>query len=456
MNFKPPTFFEKANHWIKNSITIRLLTIGIMILLLLIPINMVEDLIRERMYRQQEAVQEISSIWADAQTIQGLVLTIPYHVYTKVYDDTSNPDKFRLVKSTEYAHFLPETLQIEGKISPEVRYRSIYEVVVYNSKLSLKGKISPPDFAQWGIDSANVIWRDAHICLGLSDLRGIQEDIQLQWNRQTFNFNPGVPSTDVIQSGISTKVPLRLTGNLKEFNFELILDLNGSSGLHFTPLGKETLVDVQSGWKDPSFTGAFLPDQRDINPSGFSAHWKVLHLNRPYPQSFRKSVSGIPSSQFGVNLLMPVDEYQKSTRSVKYGIMFITLTFMIFFFVQILKRIRIHPIQYIIVGLAICVFYTLLIALSEHISFQYSYLVSSIAIITMITAYSQTVLRSTKLTRLMALILLILYTFMYVIIQMQDYSLLIGSIGLFTVLAIVMYLSRKIDWYKWNENNHKA
>jgi inner membrane protein len=190
-----------------------------------------------------------------------------------------------------------------------------------------------------------------------------------------------------------------------------------------------------------------LPDKRAVSSDGFTAEWKVLHLNRPYPQSIRGSAQGIDESSFGVNLIVPVDEYQKSTRSAKYAVMFITLTFLIFFFVQILNGVRIHPIQYIIVGLALCVFYILLIALSEHIPFKFSYLASSLAIIGLISFYAKSIFNNRKLTILIALILTILYLFIFSIIQMEDYALLMGSIGLFIVLAVVMYLSRKIDWF---------
>lgn len=206
-------------------------------------------------------------------------------------------------------------------------------------------------------------------------------------------------------------------------------------------------MNIKSKWQNPSFIGSFLPDEREINTDGFSANWKVLHLNRPYPQNFRGSVQGIYESSFGVNLIVPVDEYQKSMRSAKYAVIFITLTFLIFFFVQILNGVKIHPIQYIIVGLALCVFYTLLIALSEHIAFKFSYLISSVSIIGLITLYAKSIFNNKKLTTLICLILATLYLFIYSIIQMEDYALLMGSVGLFIVLATIMYLSRKIDWY---------
>jgi inner membrane protein len=444
---KQVSFFEKLNNWIKQSITIRLITIGILILLLLIPVSMVESLIREREERQNEAIREVSSKWGEQQTISGLVLTVPYKTYEKVYED-EKANNFKLVESIEYAHFLPEELNISGNISPEIRYRGIYEVIVYNSKIKLSGSFSSPDLEEWKIDDQYILWDNAFISLGLSDLRSIQEDISIKWNDHQYFFNPGVESNDVIQNGISTRLPMmKKDSGASSYKFSLNLNFNGSSSLNFIPLGKVTKVDLQSAWKNPSFDGAFLPDTREINKDGFTASWNVLHLNRSYPQKFRNTVEGIQQSAFGVNLIVPVDEYQKSMRSAKYAVMFITLTFLIFFFVQVLNGVKIHPIQYLIVGLALCVFYTLLIALSEHIPFKFSYLISSVAIISMITLYAKSIFNQKTLTRLIGLILILLYLFIYSIIQMEDYALLMGSIGLFIVLATIMYLSRKINWY---------
>ena len=445
-----PTFSEKASNWLKNSLTIRLITIGILILFLLIPVSMVKDVIREREYRQKDAIKEVSSKWGENQTVSGLVLTIPYNNYTKVYDDDNK--NYKLVKSREYAHFLPNQLTINGEVLPEVRYRGIYEIIVYNSKLNLMGSFPKPNFEEWKIADENILWEDAYVSLGLSDLRGLQNKVSLNWSGKQYDFNPGVESNDVIKKGISCRIPVhsKKTGPTKN-NFSLKLNFNGSSGLNFIPLGRSTNISIKSPWENPSFDGAFLPDDREITKNGFTAEWDVLHLNRPYPQSFRGSTYGIYQSSFGVNLIVPVDEYQKSMRSAKYAVMFITLTFLLFFFIQILNNVRIHPIQYIIVGLALCVFYTLLVALSEHIAFKFSYIISSISIISMITLYAHSIAKNRRLTKVIGLILVLLYLFIYSIIQLQDYALLMGSTGLFIVLAVIMYLSRKIDWYAINK-----
>jgi len=446
------SFFEKMRNWVKNSVTIRLLTIGFLILLLLIPVSMVEDLIREREYRQMDVAAEIGSKWGNEQSINGLILTIPYLQYSKIYNEKTK--EYEFVTTTAYAHFLPEELDINGVINPEKKHRGIYEVVVYNANLKLNGHFNYPDIHELGLKEENMLWDEVFVSIGISDLRSIKESVKVNWNGKAIQFNPGVESNDVIYSGLSTKVPLKMdSAKSDKINFSLDLVMNGNSRLFFTPVGKETKVNLSSTWKDPSFDGAFLPDpdSQDFT-NGFKAEWKVIHLNRPYPQAFKGKANGMTESEFGVNLIMPVDHYSKSMRSAKYAALFITLTFLIFFFVQIINKIRIHPIQYIIVGLALCVFYTLLIAISEHLSFEIAYLISSVGIIGLITAYTKSIFKHNRLTAMIALILVILYTFIYSIIQIQDYALLMGSIGLFITLAILMYLTRKIDWYNPNKN----
>jgi len=446
------TYYDKANNWLKNSLSIRLITIGILILLLLIPVTTVQNLIRERENRQREAIEEVSSKWSNVQTITGLILTVPYTTHTRVYD-ADNSDNYELINTTKYAHFLPDSLVIVGDIFPEMRYRGIYEVIIYKSDLNISGTLSMPEFDEWKIEDENVLWGDAFVALGLTDLRGIQENVSLQWDGTQYDLNPGVESNDVISSGISSRIPIQKgLSNPGKLDYSLNIKLNGSSSLNFIPIGKSTSVTLNSTWKNPSFGGAFLPDKREMDNDGFSANWNISHLNRPYPQSFRGETNGVVESAFGVELFVPVDEYQKSMRSAKYAALFITLTFLVFFFIQIMNRIKIHPIQYFIVGLALCVFYVLLIAISEHLPFKISYFLASVSIIAMITLYAKSISKDNTITKLIGLILVILYLFIFSIIQMQDYALLVGSIGLFIVLGIIMYLSRKIDWYAVQPN----
>jgi inner membrane protein len=442
------TTSEKSQPPAKSGerLALKSIIITVLILVLWAAVLLIQGLIDERQSRQQEAISEVSSKWGQQQTLSGPVLTIPYIEYEKNPDAREGGDPY--LKVIRYAHFLPEGLEVDGKLYPEKRYRGIYEVVVYNSAIQMKGKFSSPDLGALNIQKENILYDDAFVSIGINDLRGIEEEVSLQWNSEKVSLNPGIACNDVLASGVSTPVTLLKTDTAKtSYDFALNLKLKGSQTMYFTPLGKETSIRLSAGWGTPSFDGSFLPDTRTVSDSSFTANWKVLHLNRNYPQSWKGGAYDIGSSAFGVNLLTPVDNYQKSTRTVKYAIMIIMLTFVVIFFIEILNQRMIHPFQYILIGLGLCIFYSLLIAISEHTSFNFSYLVSCAATIGLIAAYAKSVFKDNKLVALVAGVLTILHGYIFSLIQLEDYALLMGSIGLFIVLALMMYYSRKIDWY---------
>jgi inner membrane protein len=434
---------------LKNSVGLRLFIIGVLSLVLLIPAMMIQGLITEREQRRDSAVFEVSYKWGQPQTIAGPILTVPYKKLVK-------DEKGNLTPVVEYAHFLPEQLSINAELFPEVRYRGIYEVILYNSRLQLRGNFAPLDFNQFSILAENILWKDSFLALGLTDLKGIREAVKIKFNDAEFIANPGIESKDVLEIGISVKP--KLSASNERYEFAIDLDLNGSGTISFVPVGKETAVKISSPWGNPSFGGEFLPVARQVQSNHFNAEWKVLHLNRNYPQQWLGSRHKIMDSSFGVELLLPIDEYQKTMRTAKYAIMFIALTFLAFFLTEVLNKKVIHPIQYILIGLALILFYTLLLSFSEHIKFNPAYLLSSLAIIALVTAYTKSVLSNNLATAIIAGILIILYGFLYIILQLQDYALLLGSVGLFIILAIVMYVTRKIDWFaigKLASESHK-
>ncbi len=424
----------------KPNLGLKALIIAGLMVFLLIPTILINDLVKEREARQDEAFKEVSSKWAETQTLAGPFVTIPYVEYIK--DSTGVVKKYK-----QYIHILPDQLNISGNISPEKRYRGIFEIVVYNSNLSFKGSFSNLTTFNTDIPRANILFDQAFVSFGITDLRGIKENVQLHWANETMNFNSGVETQDVIQSGINIPIQLSATDTLnKVTNFSFNLNLNGSQFLYFSPVGKETIVNITSNWKTPSFSGAFLPDKRTVTEKGFNAFWKVLHLNRNFPQMWRNSDYNISTSAFGISLIVPVDSYTKTDRSIKYAILIIGLTFLTFFFLELINNKPVHPLQYILVGFALCIFYVLLLSISEHISYNLSYLIASVMTIGLISWYSASILRDKKLAYLIAGDLVILYGFIFCLIQLEDYALLMGSLGLFTILAIVMHFSRKIDW----------
>ena len=438
---------DRVNRWVKNSVTLKLLTIGILILILLIPSSMIQSIIRERESLSMSTIYEVSSKWAEAQTLSGPVLTIPlvYEYQNKVKKEGSNEVEWVTYEQTKTLTVLPEQLNITGTVSPRKLRRGIYEVVVYESNLQVDGSFNLDlEFDQSNLKE--IQWDKASISIGISDLRGIKEGIDFQLGKETYQVSPGSKSA-IAGSGIS----LTASGlnDLENVDFEFDLSLQGSQNISFIPLGGVTDVNLKSDWTSPSFNGSFLPDTRDVTSDGFSSNWKVLQLNRNYPQSWVGSLhqGAIYQSQFGVDLILPLDDYQKSMRSAKYAVMTLALTFLVFFLVEILNGRKIHPLQYTLVGLGLCLFYVLLVSISEHSNFNFAYLISAIAVVLMISLYSLSLLKKKKMTIVLSGILISIYGFVFVTLQLADYALLLGSIGLTVILGLTMYFTRKIDWY---------
>ena len=433
---------------IKGSIGVRLVIIGVLILALLIPSAFVRTLVRERANRRREAIQEITSKWSTKQVIGGPLITIPYTETWKDEEGVTNT-------VTKYLQVLPETLNIEGEIYPEIRYRGIYQAVVYNTRLDLSGEFSFERLQTLNIPLDQVLWDDAFISVNISDMRGINEYVELKWGEQAVLFEPGIKrGNELFDSGISVRIPLD-PSNVAGMNYGLHLDLKGSEALSFLPLGKTTRVKLGSSWTNPSFDGAFLPAQHQIDSQGFSADWQVLDLNRNYPQTWVENVAKktVYASEFGVNLFSPVDIYTQTPRAVKYMIMFIGLTFLVFFLVEVFSNNKIHPIQYLLIGISLCIFYLLLLSLSEHINFGLAYLISSLSVVILIGTYVRSALEKRVIPVITAGMLSILYGFLYILLQNQDYALLIGSVGLFIIVAVIMYTTRKVNWYQIDLNH---
>jgi inner membrane protein len=437
------TFIEKLSYLIKNSVMLKLVTITFLMLLLLIPASMIESIIEEREQLNNETTHEVSSKWANEQRINGPILTIPL-----IYEYEKENKK---IKTRKYWQILPENLNIKGEIIPEKLKRGIYEVVVYKSLLNVSGDF----FIKNQPDPNNlkeIQFDQAFLTVGISDLRGIKNEINLNWNGGYLNVNPGSKLQEIIYSGVTIDLPSLENQTETQIPFAFELNLQGSKNLSFIPLGSTTNVKLTSPWHSPSFDGNFLPDNRVIDENGFTAEWSILQLNRNYPQTWigngqRKQME---ESSFGVNLILPLGDYQKSYRSAKYAVMTIALTFLIFFLVEILNKRKIHPFQYALVGLALCLFYVLLVSISEHTDFNIAYGISTFGIITMVSLYSLSVFKKMKLTLLLTTTIIGIYGFLFVTLQLADYALLLGSIGLTIILGLTMYFTRNINWYKLN------
>lgn len=426
--------------WDRNKITIKAIVVGFLIMALLIPTLFIMDLVKERSQRQEEVRKEVSAKWATNQTLIGPLLIIPY------LEKSIDEDK-KTVTKKKLAWFLPETLNINGTLQPQVRYRSIYKIVVYNSTMKIEGNFSPLNVKNLNIEPADLLMQEARLCVGLTDFRGIEDQMILNWNGNNMPFNAGVPANHTLENGLSTSIPISLDNLSGTSHFSLDLKLRGSGELFFVPVGKTTLVHFGSSWNNPSFDGNFLPASKSVTENGFTADWKVLHLNRNYPQSWKDENYNFESSAFGINLLQSTDSYSKTLRSVKYAILFISLSFGLFFFLEILQKRSLHPMQYVLVGLALCIFYTLLLSISEYVPFNSSYAIAGVSTIVLITLYTKSLFTKWSIALLFGGVLAMLYGFIFMLIQLQDGALLFGSIALFLLLGVIMYYSKRIDWY---------
>lgn len=421
-----------------NALTIKIILIALLIIVLIIPITMVQNMIMERNKTANDASAEVQQKWSKPQNITGPILVIPYKEYIEQENKMRQTD-------IRYLYILPEKLQISGNIETENLKRGLYDIVVYRSSIKLSGSFDFTDLQQKNITGQQLLLNEAKLTIGISDLHGITEQVEGKWKDEILSFNPGV-NNPLILSGVSC--PISLSNMEEEIPFGINLRIKGSESAMFTPLGKTTLVSLKSNCSTPSFTGAFLPENREVAENGFSATWKILNLNRNYPQVFTGENWSIDlnDSTFGVNLLLPVDQYQKSIRSIKYAFLIIILTFVICFFVEVLQKKDINPFQYLLIGLALCLFYTLLVSISEHLNFTFSYVIATTMTIGLLTFYLSGILKIKKTAITIGGMLLLLYTYIFILIQMEIYALLVGSIGLFIILAIIMYCSLKINW----------
>lgn len=447
-----PSTFSKVNQWARNSISLKLLVIGLFVLILLIPSEMVQSLISERETTRNETISEIWRTWGDKQVLSGPVVSVPVVTLKSVPNGT-------IETSTRYLHFLPENLSVSGDVVPVIRYRSIYEVVLYSSQLAFKGNFKPLVPKGLNVQTADIKWDKAYVTFGISDMKGVKENIDLSWNDSVFRMQPGVPVRDIIKGGVSIPVAIDPAIDNK-FSFKL--QLNGSRLLSFLPFASEMNVNLKSTWANPSFEGAFIPMEKKVTKDGFTAKWKILELNRNYGQfgfdDFINNGDEKPGEMFasdrispdnkaggfGVNLILPVDQYQKTMRAAKYGVLFVILTFVTFFFFELLRKKYVHPLQYLIVGFAVMLFYLLLLSFAEYLLFDLAYAISAVVVTLMVMLYAGAIFSNRKYGIIVGLILLMLYAYFYTLLQLQLYSLLFGSIGMAVMLSVIMLLTRNL------------
>jgi inner membrane protein len=403
-------------------------------LVLLIPLFFVQDLISERSQRQKEVVAETTSKWGESVYFYGPILKIPYQ----------NP----ITKKIENAFFFPEELSnVSNTQIKTPLQRSIYKSNVFTTKMHFTGSYIQPKFYKKSIPNENIFWDRATIIIRTTNLKSVNDEVKINIGSNSFTFEP-VHNNQNNDSIESLETGYFKYNDLKKTNFSMSITYNGSKRISIVPIGKTTTAKMTSNWASPNFNGSFIPNDKKITNKGFDATWKILHFNRPFSQENFEFLPELSKYAFAVDFITPVDEYQQNERASKYGFLVIGLTFLIFFLIQSISKISIHIFQYCMIGIALIMFYTLLISITEHSSFSFAYAVAGISVVALISMYSISILKDKKFPTFIAISLSVLYTFIYVIIQLEDYALLVGSIGLFLILASVMYFSRKIEWNK--------
>lgn len=432
------------------GVVLRLLGMLLILLPLWIAASMVNSLISEREGVRDGAEQEISGKWGGDQVLAGPVLILPWIERERVgYRDEKGVQRTRVDEHRRTATFLPETMAIKGGLKPELRHRGIFETVLYIADLKVSGRFAPPDIAGLEIDPADVLWDKAVLSVSVSDTRGIRDTVQLDWGGRLIGFEPGPGEGSPFGTGFhATGLPPASLKKGVPYSFDL--DLNGSRTFKALPVGRSNRMQLSSSWPDPGFTGEYLPLERHVSDKGFDAAWSVLELARNYPQSWREQRVGGPelaASAFGVGLVRTASTYQQSARATKYAVLFLLLTFSFFFLFEVLGGARVHPVQYLLVGAALVVFYLLLLSLSEQVGFGAAYWIAAAATLTLIGAYVGSVLKEKRRSRLLLAALTGLYGYLFVILRLDDYALLMGSLGVFGALAALMLMTRRIDWY---------
>lgn len=430
---------ETALRAVRASHMVRLAGVAILALVLVVPIILIGGIVGERQTRRDAAVDEVTHQWGGDQRLFGPVLLVPYtHRSTDANGTTRDEPRTAVV--------LPTELRATGTLETETRARGIFSIPVYTASFTLTGTFTRHDLGELGADAATAAWDRPQLVLGLSDVRAIQSAPAATWNGAPISFLPGPDALGPLTSGIHARV----AGGEDRSAFSIQVRFNGSVGLTLAPVGERTLASIDSNSGAPSFRGAWLPSQRDTSSSGFRATWDIPFLGRNYPQVWTGPAgmdAAVTASGFGLDLVRPIDQYRMAERSVKYAILFIALTFGTIWLIEVLAGAQVHPIQYLLLGAALCTFYLLELSLAEHIGFAVAYIVAALAVVALVTSYARAILSRGLWTGFVGGSVAALYGYLYVLLMNEDYALLIGSIGLFFALAGVMFATRHVNWY---------
>ena len=445
--------------------------IGFVLLLIAIPLTLIGSIVKERQERQREAIQSIASSYAGAQRILGPVLVMPYqesYMVEETLSDENGKRKHSVERRVDHVRYaMPKELNIKGPLTTHIKKRGIFEAPVYEWQASIKGSLIVPEAipAERHRSDSSITWGQAYIAFGLSDMRGVIGQPTLDWDNQRIGFVKG-SGVGVADSGMLAPISLPKDGKAANVTFSLKFGLRGTERLNIVPLGENNRVHIQSPWPHPSFGGRFLPDasSQKVTSDGFDATWNISALASSAPQQFLRTAK--PSSASGercpdascledmeIRLVEPVNVYTLSDRALKYGFLFVGITFAAFFLFELMRRLRIHPAQYFLVGLAQALFFLLVLSLSEHTDFSIAYLIAAMASIGLIGFYLSFVLQNIWRGMAFSGILGIVFGALYGLLISEDIALMLGSLLLFGLLASAMIVTRRFDWYRLGNAN---
>lgn len=441
------------------------LLVGLLVLLMLIPLELVLGVIQDREGRYRAVVGEIAALWGEAQQLRGPILAVPFESAPWNRDEEENPEEEDARPRRDVLYLLPDRYRVTGRLEPDQRRRGLFESVVYRADLVLGGVFVVPALDDWGPDVTRALWDEARLILAVEDPRSIGGGLRLDWNGEALAVEPGAPAGllrglrgGLLRASLSAPLPalgeaLGVGPAVTRLPFELRLQLNGSERIELLPLGRDSEISLASPWPSPSFEGAYLPARHEIGVGGFEAEWRLSYFGRGFPQRWRASgwnealAGAWQRAAFGVRLFQPVGAYQQAERTAKYGVLFLVYTFGALFLFELLGRVPLHIVHYGLVGLSLCLFYLLLLSLAEHLGFALAYLIAAAAVVAQIGLYTWGAVGSRARSALFTALLAGLYAALYGLMQLETYALLIGSICLFLLLALVMAVVRKIDWY---------
>ena len=425
---------------------LRFAIVGGLILLLLIPLMMIRGVINERSAYRDEAYSRVAESRAGTQRLIGPVRVVPWVERQQVEVVDAQGVKKTEMQTTEGQWLqVPTTLEVNGELLPSQRSVGLFKVPVYSWNGQVKASFAADDYPV----KAGRNYGQPYVALGVSDARGLVGTPNLRVDGQQVRLLPGVGAADALGRGLHAPVAGFADasgGTLAASSVELELRLDGSRALSVVPLGDDNQIALRSSWPHPSFTGAFLPNERRVDGQGFDARWAVSSLASDAQHQLRKG-GDLDAQAVAVSLVDPVDSYTQADRASKYGVLFIVLTFVGFILFELIKALRIHPLQYLMVGLALAIFFLLLISLSEHIAFWQAYLVSAVACIGLQAVYLANVLGHWKRGLGFAAMLTLLYGALYGLLVSENNALLMGSLLLFAILAVAMWVTRRVDWY---------